>query len=80
MTRPKDKPRSLQSTRELKSILQQYFSELEEASSTESRKKIAWCTSIGPCELLHAMRFEVYYPENHGALLGIKPKCSDQWR
>ena len=77
MTRPKDKPRPLQSTRELKSIMQQYFSELEEASSTESRKKIAWCTSIGPCELLHAMGYEVYYPENHGALLGATRSATD---
>ena len=76
MTRPKDKPRPLQSTRELKTIMQQYFSELEEASSTENRK-IAWCSSIGPCELLHAMGFAVYYPENHGALLGATRSATD---
>lgn len=58
-----------QRTRKLKTILQQYFSQLEKASDGKN-KKVAWCSSIGPCELLLALGFEVYYPENHGALLG----------
>ena len=33
-------------------------------------KKTAWCTSVGPAELLRAFGFEVYFPENHGALMG----------
>jgi len=70
------KSRPLQSTKELKTIMQRYFSELDKASSTKSRK-IAWCTSIGPCELLLAMGFEVYYPENHGALLGATRSATD---
>ena len=69
MANNKNNPQTFQSTRELKNILQQYFSKLERASVTKKRK-IAWCSSIGPCELLLAMGFEVYYPENHGALLG----------
>jgi benzoyl-CoA reductase/2-hydroxyglutaryl-CoA dehydratase subunit BcrC/BadD/HgdB len=69
MKENKNSPQRFQSTRELKTILQQYFSELEEASATKNHK-VAWCSSIGPCELLLAMGFEVYYPENHGALLG----------
>ncbi len=76
MVNPKNSPQPLKSTKELKTILRRYFSELEEASSTGSRK-IAWCTSIGPCELLHAMGFEVYYPENHGALLGATRTATD---
>ncbi|MFQ6038137.1 MAG: 2-hydroxyacyl-CoA dehydratase subunit D, partial [Candidatus Aminicenantales bacterium] len=31
---------------------------------------LAWCTSVGPAELLLSMGFLVYYPENHGAMLG----------
>ncbi len=65
----KIRPQEFQSTSELKKILRQYFSNLEKASVTKNHK-IAWCSSIGPCELLLAMGFEVYYPENHGALLG----------
>ena len=46
-----------------------YFYELDRASKS-GEKKIAWCTSVGPAELLLSMGFLVYYPENHGALLG----------
>lgn len=42
-----------------------YFHRLE-----SNGKKIAWCTSVGPAELLRSFDFEVYFPENHGALLG----------
>ena len=76
MTNLKENPLQLQSTKELKSVMQQYFQELEEASSSKHRK-IAWCSSIGPCELLIAMGFDVYYPENHAALLGATRKSTE---
>ena len=66
----------IESTIELKKILQQYFSTLETAADTKSRK-VAWCSSIGPSELLLAMDFEVYYPENHGAQLGASRTATD---
>jgi benzoyl-CoA reductase/2-hydroxyglutaryl-CoA dehydratase subunit BcrC/BadD/HgdB len=72
----KNRQQPFQSTRELKTILQHYFSELEKASVAENQK-VAWCSSIGPCELLLAMGFEVYYPENHGALLGATRTSTD---
>ena len=53
----------------LKKIMADHFYELDEASRTGSRK-IAWCTSVGPAELLRGMGFLVYFPENHGAMLG----------
>ena len=59
----------LESSRELKSVMQRYYAQLDEASTSKSRK-IAWCSSQGPVELLRAMGFLVYFPENHGALLG----------
>ncbi len=46
----------------LKGILKDYF--------TGMKSPIAWCTSAGPAEILRALGFEVYFPENHGALLG----------
>ncbi len=46
-----------------------YFYELDAAANDES-KKVAWCTSVGPAELLLSFGFLVYYPENHGAMLG----------
>jgi benzoyl-CoA reductase/2-hydroxyglutaryl-CoA dehydratase subunit BcrC/BadD/HgdB len=53
----------------LKKIMADHFYELDEAAKTGS-KKIAWCTSVGPAELLRGMGFLVYFPENHGAMLG----------
>ena len=53
----------------LKKVMADHFYELDEASRTGSRK-IAWCSSVGPAELLRGMGFLVYFPENHGAMLG----------
>ena len=50
-------------------IMADYFYELDHAAQT-GEKKIAWCSSVGPAELLRAMGFLVYFPENHGAMLG----------
>ncbi|MHC4446625.1 MAG: 2-hydroxyacyl-CoA dehydratase subunit D, partial [Planctomycetota bacterium] len=33
---------------------------------------VAWCTAVGPCEILTAFGFNVHFPENHGALLGAR--------
>ena len=40
-------------------------------------KKTAWCTSVGPAELLHALGYNVYFPENHGAMLGATRMATD---
>jgi benzoyl-CoA reductase/2-hydroxyglutaryl-CoA dehydratase subunit BcrC/BadD/HgdB len=50
-------------------IMADYFYELDHAAKSGQRK-VAWCTSVGPAELLRAMGFLVYFPENHGAMLG----------
>ena len=55
----------------LRSLLRDYFLDLDAAAQDPGRK-VAWCTSVGPCEILTAMGFEVYFPENHGALLGAR--------
>jgi len=52
-----------------KKLMADHFYELDEAARSGS-KKIAWCTSVGPAELLRGMGFLVYFPENHGAMLG----------
>ncbi|MBE0646202.1 MAG: 2-hydroxyacyl-CoA dehydratase [Bacteroidales bacterium] len=59
----------LKSAGDLRNTMDAYFSRLKEAAETRKRK-IAWCTSVGPAELLYSMGFEVYFPENHGAMLG----------
>lgn len=57
-------------------IMAEYFHDLNEASVTRSRK-VAWCTSVGPAELLRAMGFAVHFPENHGALLGTSRQSTE---
>ena len=52
----------LKSQQMLKPLLTEYFTGL--------KAPVAWCTSVGPAEILRALGFEVYFPENHGALLG----------
>ncbi len=63
-------------TREMNRIMAEYFFELDEAQKTD-RQKVAWCTSVGPAELLRAIGFLVYFPENHGAMLGATRMAAD---
>ncbi len=62
-------PPPLEARKPLKEIMAGHFRELDEAARTGSRP-VAWVTSVGPAELLLALGFLVYYPENHGAMLG----------
>jgi benzoyl-CoA reductase/2-hydroxyglutaryl-CoA dehydratase subunit BcrC/BadD/HgdB len=61
----------IQTTGLLKELMQNYFDELKNGN------KIAWCSSAGPSELLRAFGFKVYFPENHGALLGATRTAGD---
>lgn len=61
--------RTIEATKACRRLMEDHFRELDEAARTGSRK-IAWCTSVGPAELLRGMGFLVYFPENHGAMLG----------
>jgi benzoyl-CoA reductase/2-hydroxyglutaryl-CoA dehydratase subunit BcrC/BadD/HgdB len=54
---------------ELKEVMASYFGRLARAAALRTAP-VAWCTSVGPVELLRALGFEVYFPENHGAMLG----------
>jgi len=62
----------IKSAKLLKQVMKDYFSNLKNNS-----KPLAWCTSVGPAELLRSLGFEVYFPENHGALLGVTRKAMD---
>ncbi len=63
-------------TATLKKFMADHFRELDDASKTGD-KKIAWCTSVGPAELLRGMGFLVYFPENHGAMLGASRMAAE---
>jgi len=67
--------KDFQSNRQMKQVMGQYFTEL--CSGPENGAKTAWCTSVGPAELLRAMGFNVYFPENHGAMLGATRMATD---
>ncbi len=60
----------------MKQVMRDYFLDLDQAASDPERK-VAWCTSVGPAEILRAMGFEVFFPENHGAMLGATRICMD---
>ncbi len=53
-----------------------YYLELDEASK-KGDPKIAWCTSVGPAEILRAMGFLIYFPETHSAMLGATRMATD---
>lgn len=72
----KVKIKKIQSSAQLKKVMADYFHELSEASKTGS-PKVAWCSSVGPAELLLSMGFLVHYPENHGAVLGSTRTAND---
>jgi len=61
--------KKIQATGLMRKLMADYFYELDKASK-EGSPKVAWCTSVGPAELLLSLGFLVYYPENHGAMLG----------
>jgi bcr-type benzoyl-CoA reductase subunit B len=60
----------IQSAEQLGEVMRDYFYRMDRISKGEEEGKIAWCTSVGPAELLCAFGFEIHYPENHGAMLG----------
>jgi len=61
--------------RNLRDVLGQYFAELGRGPA--EGKKTAWSSSVGPAELLWALGFNVYFPENHGAMLGASRMATD---
>lgn len=62
----------IETSKLLKQVMTDYF-----VGFGDKSKKIAWCTSVGPAELLRSFGFEVYFPENHGALLGTTRTSND---
>lgn len=59
----------LESAPRLKEIIHGYFQELARADRDPGRH-VAWCSSVGPVEIVRAMGYTPYFPENHAALIG----------
>ena len=68
--------KKIQATDLMNRIMSDYFYDLNDAAKSPTRK-VAWCTSVGPAELLRAMGFAVYFPENHAAILGATRISTD---
>lgn len=66
--------KEIKAAAEMKRLMAEHFLDLDRSVGKEI---IAWCTSVGPAELLHGFGFKVYYPENHGAILGTGRKAMD---
>jgi benzoyl-CoA reductase/2-hydroxyglutaryl-CoA dehydratase subunit BcrC/BadD/HgdB len=54
---------------DLNNFMRDYYLELD-AAVQKGSPKVAWCTSVGPAEILRAFGFLVYFPETHSAMLG----------
>ncbi len=74
MTETKPENKKIQSTGTFKKIMADHFLQMD-AAAADPKRKVAWCTSVGPAELLQGLGFEVYYPENHAAILGTIRKA-----
>ena len=66
---PQKDKKKFQSARAMRDLMTAYYTESKIAEAS-GNKKIAWITSGGPVEALHAMDIIPIYPENHGAMLG----------
>jgi len=69
------KRKDFRTTGKMREVMGRYFAEL--GRGAQDGKKTAWCTSVGPAELLRALGFNVYFPENHGAMLGATRMATD---
>lgn len=68
--------KKIKATSHFKRIMEEHFREADSAAS-DPNQKVAWCTSVGPAELLTAFGFKLYFPENHGAMLGTTRLSTD---
>ena len=66
----------LKSAGTISKFMKDYYIELDEAVKA-GEPKIAWCTSVGPAEILRAFGFLVYFPETHSAMLGATRMATD---
>jgi benzoyl-CoA reductase/2-hydroxyglutaryl-CoA dehydratase subunit BcrC/BadD/HgdB len=76
MAEPRSAEAPLRAAVRLKDLMAAHFTGLDRASHTHTAP-VAWCTSVGPVEILRALGFEVYFPENHGALLGASRTANE---
>ncbi len=68
--------RRLKTAGDIGKFMAGYYYELDEASKS-AKRKIAWCSSVGPAEILRSMGFLIYFPETHSVMLGTSRMAAD---
>ncbi|MDJ0912580.1 MAG: 2-hydroxyacyl-CoA dehydratase family protein [Desulfobacterales bacterium] len=66
----------LKSAQTMGQFMVDYYRELDQAAKA-GKPKIAWCTSVGPAEILRALGFLIYFPETHSAMLGTSRMATE---
>jgi len=66
----------LQSAPRLREMITSYYHGLQRVSD-DPDGRIAWCSGTGPVEILRALGYAVYFPENHAALLGASRQAGN---
>lgn len=59
----------------LKQIISEYYQDLAAASRDPSRR-VAWCSAVSPVEIVRALGYTPYFPENHSAILGASRRAT----
>jgi 2-dehydropantoate 2-reductase len=59
----------LQTAPKLKELLHEYHRDLQAAADDPDRQ-VAWCSGLGPVEIVRALGMTPFFPENHAALIG----------
>ena len=65
----------IRSTVALRDTMGAYYRGLGESAQARTAP-VAWCSSVGPAELLRALGYAVHFPENHSAMLGAARKAN----
>jgi benzoyl-CoA reductase/2-hydroxyglutaryl-CoA dehydratase subunit BcrC/BadD/HgdB len=68
--------KKIDATDDMKQYMADYYYELDHAAKT-GEAKVAWCSSVGPAEILRALGFLVFFPETHSAMLGATRMATD---
>jgi len=68
--------KKLETAKDVSRFMADYYLELDQAAKA-GNPKIAWCSSVGPAEILRAMGFLVYFPETHSAMIGVTRMATD---
>jgi benzoyl-CoA reductase/2-hydroxyglutaryl-CoA dehydratase subunit BcrC/BadD/HgdB len=60
----------------IEEVMRDCYLDLDRAAK-DPKRRVVWHTSVEPAEIPRAMDLEVFFPENHGALLGATRTAQD---